>query len=94
MVWAVADEADCVCAGFSILLETRSRPFVMERKRGSGDPRPEVQASSMDRRALLIELRLGEVALAFPLLGPVFQECYRLRDHSLAMTLVTVVAKE
>ena len=32
MVWAVADEADCACVGFSILSETQSRPFVMERK--------------------------------------------------------------
>jgi hypothetical protein len=66
----------------------------MERKTVSGDPRPEVQASCKDRRHLLIELHLLEVALAFPLLGPVFQECCRLGDHSLALALVTVGANE
>ena len=48
----------------------------------------------MDRRAILIESSLWEVERAFPLLGPVFQDCYRSRNHSLALTLMTVVAEE
>ena len=83
MVWAVADEADCACAGFS-----RSCPFAM------ADSRQEVQTTSTDRQKILIERYLRRFVHSFPLLGPVFQECYRLGNHSLALALVTVVTNQ